>query len=81
MKSNIRPISAAAAFLSQHEKISYVRHAIRKVDTLKILLLVLWEAKSIDSKKYVTLSGKIDEIGKMLGGWNGQLSKQNSSRK
>jgi hypothetical protein len=72
---------SAAAFLSPQEKMPYVRHAIRKVDTLKVLLLVLWETKSVDTKKYIALSEKIDEIGRMLGGWNGQLTKQNSSQK
>ena len=67
-----------ASFLAREEKLSYVRLAIRKVDTLKIFLIMLWETKSIDNKKYITLSVKIDEIGKMLGGWNGQLQKQNS---
>lgn len=72
---------ATAVFLQPQEKIPYVRHAIRKVDTMKILLLVLWETKSLDSKKYISLSEKIDEVGRMLGGWNGQLTKQNSSQK
>ncbi|MFA5778098.1 MAG: four helix bundle protein [Candidatus Paceibacterota bacterium] len=67
-----------ATFLSREEKHPWVRLAIRKSDTLKILLMVLWEAKSIDDKKYIVLSQKIEEIGKMLGGWNGQLLKQNS---
>lgn len=67
-----------ASFLSPDEKLPYIRLAIRKVDTVRILLMVLWEAKSIDDKKYIALSLKIDEIGKMLGGWNGQLIKQNS---
>ena len=31
--------------------------------------------KSLDNKKYIALSVKIDEIGKMLGGWSGQLTK------
>lgn len=71
-----------ATFLSREEKLPWVRLAIRKTDTLKILLMVLWEAKSIDNKKYLALSVKIEEIGKMLGGWSGHLSKQNSpSRK
>lgn len=35
----------------------------------------LWETKSLDNKKYIALSEKIDEIGRMLGGWNGQLTK------
>jgi hypothetical protein len=74
-----------ATFLSREEKLPWVRLAIRKTDTLKILLMVLWEVKSIDNKKYINISLKIDEIGKMLGGWQGQLSaqllKQNSSAK
>ena len=67
-----------ATFLSREEKQPWVRLAIRKTDTLKILLMVLWEAKSIDNKKYLVLSVKVEEIGKMLGGWSGQLAKQNS---
>lgn len=71
--------TSAAAFLAREEKIPYVRLATRKVDTLKLLLMVLWETKSLDNKKYAALSEKVDEIGRMLGGWSGQLKKQNSS--
>lgn len=71
---------AIASFLSREEKSPWVRLAIRKTDTLKILLMVLWETKSLDDKKYITLSLGINEIGKMLGGWSGQLAKQNSSK-
>ena len=70
-----------ASFLSKEEKHPWVRLAIRKTDTLKILLMVLWETKSLDDKKYIALSEKIEEIGRMLGGWNGQLIKQNSPNK
>jgi 23S rRNA-intervening sequence protein len=66
---------AVASFLSKTEKQPYVRLAIRKVDTLKILLMILWETKSLDNKKYIVLSVPLEEIGKMLGGWNGQLTK------
>ncbi len=69
---------ATASFLPRQDKLPYVRLAIRKVDVLKILLMVLWETKSLDNKKYIALSTKIDEIGKMVGGWHGQLQKQNS---
>src|SRR3989344_3267272 len=72
------PATATAAFLPKTEKIPWVRLAIRKMDTMKILLSILWETKSLDNKKYIALSEKIDEIGKQLGGWNGQLLKQNS---
>ena len=70
---------ACATFLARNEKQPYVRLAIRKFDTLTVLLMVLWETKSLDTKKYITLSAPLDVVGKMLGGWNGQLTKQNST--
>jgi hypothetical protein len=69
--------TAQAAFIARSEKEPWVRLAIRKLDALKLLLMILWETKSLDTKKYAALSEKLDEIGKMLGGWSGQLRKQN----
>ena len=71
----------SATFLPKLEKQPYVRLAIRKTDTIKVFLLILWESKFLDDKKYIALSEKLDEVGKMLGGWNGQLTKQNSPTK
>ena len=62
--------------MSKEEKQPWIRIAIRKTDTLKILLMVLWETKSLDNKKYVAVSTPLNEIGKMLGGWNGQVTKK-----
>jgi hypothetical protein len=70
-----------ASFLPKEEKRTYISIAIRKLDTLKVLLMVLWETKSLDNKKYIALSLHTDEIGKMLGGWNRQILKQNSPAK
>lgn len=67
-----------ANFLSPKEKQSYVRFAIRKLDVLKIFLMILWETKSLDNKKYIALSEKLNEIGRNLGGWHGKLLKENS---
>ena len=72
---------ASAAFLTATDKLPYIRLAMRKLDTLKVFLLILWETKSLDNKKYIALSLKIDEIGRMLGGWNGSILKQNSPNK
>ena len=79
----VESIEAAttASFLSREEKLPYIKLSIRKVDTIKILLMILWESKSLDNKKYIALSLKVDEVGKMLGGWKGQLQKQNSPLK
>ncbi len=74
---------SVASFLPKEEKQQYVRLGIRKLDVLKIMLLILWETKSLDNKKYVALSLPLNEVGKMLGGWNGQLTKafEQSQRK
>jgi hypothetical protein len=70
---------SCATFLLKSEKQPYVRLAIRKLDTLKILLMVLWETGSLENKKYAALSTPLDEAGKMLGGWSGQLARQNNA--
>jgi len=70
-----------AYFLQQNEKLPYIRLSIKKLETLKILIMILWENKSLENNKYILLSTKLTEIGKILGGWYGKLQKQNSSAK
>lgn len=72
---------SGALYVNKEEKVAYIKIAIRKTDTLKLFFLILWETKSFDNKKYLAISEKIDEIGRMLGGWIGQMIKQNSSIK
>jgi hypothetical protein len=67
-----------ASFLQKQEKLPFIRKAIISLDTLKFFLYILWEIKSIDTKKYILLSEPLTDSGKMLGGWHGQVVKQNS---
>lgn len=67
---------SAASFSKSPEKQDFIKLTIRKNDTLKVLMMVLWETKSIDNKKYIILSKHLDEMGKMLGGWISHLKKQ-----
>ncbi|MDQ5949473.1 MAG: hypothetical protein QG589_599 [Patescibacteria group bacterium] len=67
-----------ASFLQKQEKQPFVRKSIISLDVLKFFLLTLWEMKHIDTKKYIALSEPLTEAGRMLGGWHGQLLKQNS---
>ena len=67
-----------ATFLKLEEKIPYVKVAIQKCDAIKFFLLLLFESDSLEQKKYISLSEPLDEVGRMLGGWHGQLVKQNS---
>ncbi len=71
---------AVATFLLKDEKLPFIRIGIRKLDTINILILILFETKSIDTKKFIELSEKLNEIGKMLGGWYGQLLKQTEKK-
>lgn len=70
-----------ASFLPPNEKLPFIRYALRKMDTAKIFLMILWETKSLNNKQYILLSTKAEEVGKMLGGWSGQIIKQNSPYK
>jgi hypothetical protein len=70
-----------AGFLSKEEKLPYVKIAVRKIDTIKVFIQTVWEIKAIDDKKYIALSEKLNEVGKMLGGWHNNLIKENSPKK
>ena len=72
---------SGALYVNKEEKVLYIKTAIRKTDTLKLLFLMLWETRSLDNNKYLMISERIDEVGRMLGGWLGQIVKQNSSMK
>ena len=67
----------AASRTAKEHKLPYLRRADRELDTVKFLLRVAWEIKSIDNNKYIELSKQLDTIGKMLGGWQRQVEKQN----
>jgi len=40
-----------------------------KLNTLRFLIRLMKDTKSLDVKKYIILQEMIDEIGRMLGGW------------
>ncbi len=69
-------MTCSASFVKKLDKSVYLKTAIRKLDTLKIFLNILWETRSIDNKKYELLSIPLEEVGRMLGGWLGQVEKQ-----
>ena len=58
-----------ASISDKLEKLISLKNASLKLDLLKFFLQISWEIKSLDNKKYIKLSEKLNEIGKMLGGW------------
>ena len=66
---NILEYLFVASYQSKSEKLPTILIAIRKTDVLKFFLLVSWELKAFDNKKYILISEKVDELGRMVGGW------------
>jgi hypothetical protein len=66
-------LSYIAYFTEKEEKLDKVTECISILDTLKFLVYVSWEAKFIANKHYVGLALKLDDIGKIFGGWRKSL--------
>ena len=54
---------------SKEEKLDLLKQASANTDLLKIMVRLAKEVKATDIKKYVQLQEKLQEIGRMLGGW------------
>ena len=65
----ILEFSLKAAYSYKEEKLIFLKKADAKVNLLKILIRLANEIKALDSKKYLILQEKLQEIGKMIGGW------------
>lgn len=70
----------SAASVTPDERLIKIKRAAITIDSLKFFLQISWGIKALDTKKYVVLSEKLDEIGNMLGGWLKQLSQKTSPR-
>lgn len=71
---------ALAQFSGEAEKTRYIGHTIGKNDTLKFMLYALHEVNGIDEKKFISLSEKAAEIGRMLYGWKMNAEKKTAGR-
>jgi len=62
-------LSYIAYFTGKERKLERIVNCILTLDTLKFLVSVAWEAKLISHKQCEEIAIKLDEIGKMFGGW------------
>ncbi len=74
----ILEILLQAGYLPKEEKLTLIKKANNKFDTLKVFIRLLRELNIIDQKKYLALQTIIQEIGKMFGGWMKSLNKPTS---
>ncbi len=66
---DVLDLSFSCVYLPPEPKILLLGKVISKLDTLKFFTQLAWESKLIPSEKYIRLSEKLEEVGKMLGGW------------
>ncbi len=66
-------LSYSAYFSKKENRIEKISRCIFLLDTLKFLVYIIWEGKRISNKQYESIMVKLDEIGKMLGGWKKSL--------
>jgi len=62
-------LSYTAYFTEKDKKDTKISECIFITDALKFLVSVAWEGKFISNKQYEDVAVKLEEIGRMLGGW------------
>jgi len=58
-----------ASYAKSEQKLAFLNQANIKLELVKLLIRLAEEIKVIPTKKYLSLEGKLQEIGRMLGGW------------
>lgn len=66
-------LSYIAYFSEKDDKQARVSECILGLDKLKFLISIAWEAKLVSGRHYEAIALKLDEVGKMLGGWRKSL--------
>lgn len=67
-------LSYIAYFTEKERKMEKIAECILITDILKFLISIAWEGKLISNKQCEDVAMKLDETGKMLGGWKKSLS-------
>jgi hypothetical protein len=61
--------SYTAYFTAEENKEEKIEGCIFILDKLKYLVSLAWEGRLISNRHFEELAGKLEEAGKMLGGW------------
>jgi len=60
-------------FTPKETRLEKITECILVLDTLKFLVHITWEAKLISHKHYEEIGQKLEEVGRMFGGWKKNL--------
>lgn len=67
------------SYLSLEHKIPILNKAITRLDVVKFFVQLTWENKLISNEKYADFLGRLENIGRQLGGWKKGLQKKTSA--
>jgi hypothetical protein len=70
-----------AYYAQMENKSGLIVEAISKNDIIKYLLQIAFENKLIKEKEYLNISTKLQEVGKILGGWKKGINQKNTLNK
>lgn len=59
----------AASYAMRAERVTLLHKTSVKLNLLRLLVRLMKDTKTLNTKQYVTLQEAADEIGRMLGGW------------
>ena len=68
---------STAAYLEKQQKLPYIKRAISRLDIMKFFLQVAWETNTLGIKRFISMSEKANEVGRMLNGWAKHTAKEN----
>lgn len=66
-------LSYIAYFTEKERRLEKISECVLALDTLKFLITVAWEGKIISNKHYEDIAVKLNESGRMFGGWKKNL--------
>jgi len=67
-------LAYASYYTEKDKKSEKISECILITDSLKFLISVAWEGKLISNRHYEDTAMKLEEIGRMLGGWKNSLA-------
>jgi len=77
--TDLLDILQKASFSQVDSKISLLSQALPIIDSIRFFVQLSWELKLIPSKQFALIGQKIEDIGKMVGGWRKGLIAKTSA--
>jgi hypothetical protein len=78
---DVLELTFTSSYLPVEPKIVSLSRTVSRLDVLKFFLQLAWEGRIIPTGKHSELSQKLEEVGRMLGGWKKGLEEKLKTEK